>query len=75
MQIKLDPSIDDAPHTIEIPAMTIEGREQCGKIIAMLQKHAAALWPKPRLPRRKKPDTPDAPRAYAVPQKSVAIKK
>lgn len=58
MQIKLDPSIDDAPHTIEIPGMIIEGREQAEKIVAMINKHAAALWPKPRQPRAKKPVEP-----------------
>lgn len=51
MQIKLDPSTDDAPHSIDIPALTIEGREQAERIVAMINKHAAALWPKPRAPR------------------------
>lgn len=55
MQIKLDPSTDDAPHSIDIPALTIEGREQAERIVAMINKHAAALWPKPRAPRTRNP--------------------
>lgn len=54
MQIKFDPSVDDESHSIEIPAMVIEGREQCDKIVAAIQRRASVLWPKPPVKRIKK---------------------
>lgn len=61
MQIKFDPSIgsEDQSHTLELPAMTIEGREHAEKICQQIRRHAVSLWPASRTPRAKTEKKPE----------------